>query len=102
MTQVLPTHDSVKTCSNSGVLAADAAVKSGAGVVYWLTVNDAADLAIELNDSADDSGTDLWAMKLDVDVVNFAHFVFDPPIYFGTGIWLDVSTATCQVIIGYA
>lgn len=88
-------------CESSGVLAADTAVKEESGVVFWITVEDAADLEIELNDSTDNSGTDLWAMTLDVDVVNFGHFVFDPPLYFGTGIYLDVSTTTCQVIIGY-
>ena len=87
--------------SNSGVLAADTAVKSAAGKIYWLTVNDTADMDLQLNDSTDNSGTDKWAMKLDVSVKNFGHFIFDPPIEFSTGIYLDVSTTTCQVIIGY-
>jgi hypothetical protein len=31
----------------------------------------------------------------------YAHFIFDPPIEFATGIYLDVSTATCKVSLGY-
>jgi len=84
---------------NSGVLSADKAIKSSAGKVYWLTVSDTAALAMELNDSVDDSGDDLWGFDLPAD--GYAHFIFDPPLEFATGIWLDVSTATCKVTVGY-
>ncbi|MBA7584132.1 hypothetical protein ES708_26085 [subsurface metagenome] len=84
---------------NSGVLSADKAIKSEAGEVYWLTVSDTAALAIELNDSLDDSGTDKWGFDLPAD--GYAHFIFDPPIEFATGIWLNVSTVTCKVTVGY-
>jgi len=85
--------------SNSGVKAADAQIKGSAGAVYWLTVSDTAALAIEINDSTDNGGTDVWA--LDLPAAGYAHFIFDPPIECGTGIYLDVSTATCKVTIGY-
>jgi len=84
---------------NSGVLSADTAVKSVAGEVYWLTVSDTTALSVELNDSTDNTGTDKWAIVLPANA--YAHFIFDPPIEFGTGIYLDVSTATCKVVIGY-
>ena len=84
---------------NSGVLSGDTAVKSGGGYVHWMTVSDTAALAIELNDSVDNSGTDRWAVDLPADA--YAHFIFDPPIKFSNGIYLDVSTATCKVTIGY-
>ena len=84
---------------NSGVLSADTAVKSSEGYVYWITISDTAALAIELNDSTDNSGTDRWAVDLPADA--YAHFIFDPPIKFSNGIYLDVSTATCKVTIGY-
>ncbi len=99
------TQDDVKThrgkagLLNSGVKAADTQIKSGAGAVYWLTVSDTAALALELNDSVGGAGTDLWA--LDLPASGYAHFIFDPPIEFATGIYLDVSTATCKVTIGY-
>lgn len=85
--------------SNSGVISDDAAIKASAGAVYWLSVSDTAALAIELNDSTDGAGTDVWA--LDLPAGGYAHFIFDPPIECGTGIYLDVSTATCKVTVGY-
>jgi len=84
---------------NSGVLAADKLVKQGAGEVYWLSVSDTAALAIELNDNLANAGTDRWAINLPAD--GYGHFIFDPPIEFLNGIYLDVSTATCKVTIGY-
>jgi hypothetical protein len=95
----------VKTTRNkagllsSGVKQADAAIKASPGAVYWLTVSDTAALAIELNDSLANGGTDKWA--LDLPAGGYAHFIFDPPIEFSTGIYLDVSTATCKVTVGY-
>lgn len=83
----------------SGVLAADAAVKSAAGKVFWISLSDTAALAIELNDSTDGTGTDKWAIDLPAD--GYGIFIFDPPIEFSTGIYLDVSTATCKVVVGY-
>jgi len=85
---------------SSGVLAADTAVKSSAGKVYWLTISDAtANVAVELNDSTDNTGTDVWA--LDLPSAGYGHFIFDPPLEFANGIYLDVSTITCKVTIGY-
>ena len=84
---------------NSGVLSGETLIKSGSGYIYWLTVSDTAALAIELNDSTDDSGTDLWSIDLPAD--GYGHFLFDPPIKFSAGIYLDVSTGTCKVTVGY-
>lgn len=84
---------------NSGVLSTNTLIKSGAGYVYWLTVSDTAALAIELNDSTDNGGTDKWALDIPAD--GYGHFIFDPPIKCDTGIYLDVSTATCKVTVGY-
>ena len=85
----------------SGVLAADTAIKTSAGKVYWISMCDSADLALELNDSTDGTGTDKWAWILDVDVVPGNHIIFDPPLEFAAGIYLDVSTTTCKVTVGY-
>ena len=87
------------TLSNSGVLSGDTAIKISAGAVYWLTISDTVALTVKLNDSTGGSGTDLWAVVLPANA--YAHFIFDPPIEFDTGIYLDVSTATCKVILGY-
>ena len=85
--------------SNSGVLSADTAVKASAGLVYWLTVSDTAALAIEINDSTAGAGADVWA--LDLPAAGYGHFIFDPPIVCATGIYLDVSTATCKCTLGF-
>ena len=84
---------------NSGVLSANTAIKISAGAVYWLTVSDTVASTVKLNDSTNGSGTDLWAIVLPADA--YAHFIFDPPIEFDTGIYLDVSTASCKVVLGY-
>lgn len=83
----------------SGVKQADAAIKATAGKVFWVSVSDTAALAIELNNSTDNSGTDKWA--IDLPAGGYALFTFNPPIEFTTGIYLDVSTATCKVVVGY-
>lgn len=84
---------------SSGIKSADVAIKSEQGKVYWLTVSDSAGLEIEINDSTDDTGTDVWG--IDLPAAGYAHFIFDPPLECATGIWLDVTTATCKVTVGY-
>ena len=54
---------------------------------------------IQLNDSLDDSGTDLWQFTMPANT--YAHIVFTPALHFGTGIYLDVPTGTPDVIVGY-
>lgn len=85
---------------SSGVKSADASIKASPGAVYWLTVSDTAALLIELSDSVAGTGTDLWALILPAG--GYAHFIFDPPIEFSVGIYLDMSTTgTGKVVIGY-
>lgn len=84
---------------NSGVLSASAGIKGSPGAVYWLTVSDTAALAMNLEDSVAAGGTHLWG--IDLPASGYAHFIFDPPIEFATGIYLVVSTATCKVTVGY-
>lgn len=96
---ILKTARAEAGLSNSGVKSGDALIKTGAGKVYWVCVSDTAALAVELNDSTDGAGTDKWALDLPAD--GYCHYIFDPPIEFATGIYLDVSTGTCKVTIGY-
>jgi len=79
---------------NSGLISTDTAVFSSAGKVYWITISDTGDVEVELNDSIDNSGTDKWGIKLDASVNNIFHAVFDPPIEFSTGIYVDVTSST--------
>ncbi|KKN28998.1 hypothetical protein LCGC14_0848640 [marine sediment metagenome] len=85
--------------SNSGLKTTDGAIKSSAGKVYWLSISDTAAGVIQLNDSLNDSGTDVWGITIPAD--GYAHFIFDPPLEFGTGIYLDVPTGAPDVYIGY-
>jgi len=87
------------TLLTSGVKSADAVIKGSPGAIYWLSVSDTAALAIELNNSTDNVGTDVWGM--DLPAGGYAHFIFDPPIECSVGIYLDVSTATCKAVVGY-
>ena len=85
---------------SSGLKTADVAIKSTPGKVYWVTMSDTeAGDQIQLNNSTDDSGTDLWQLKLPA--TTHAHIIFDPPLEFDTGIFLDVPAGTPDVIVGY-
>ena len=84
---------------SSGVNTADTAIKSAPGKVYWLTMSDNNDCLAQLNDSTDDSGTDLWQMRIPDN--GYIHCVFDPPLEFATGIYLDVPSGEASIIVGY-
>lgn len=81
----------------SGIKTADVAIKSSPGKVYWVTISDTDAGVVQLNNSLDDTGTDLWQMTLPAN--GYGHFIFDPPIDFDIGIYLDVPTGTPDVIV---
>ena len=83
----------------SGVLSGDTLIRTGKGFVSWVSVSDSAALSIELNDSTANDGTDQWGIDLPADA--YGMWIFDPPIPFVSGIYLDVSTVTCKVVVGY-
>ena len=84
---------------SSGIKTADAAIKGSKGIVYWVTISNTVASVIQLNDSLDDSGTDLWQFTMPANT--YAHIMFTPALHFGTGIYLDVPTGTPDVIVGY-
>ena len=84
---------------SSGVQTADVAIKATPGEVHWLTVSDTAAAVIQLNDSLDDSGTDQWGVTIPAD--GYGHFIFEPPLEFTTGIYLNVPTGAPDIYIGY-
>lgn len=84
---------------SSGLKTSDTAIKSSPGEVHWLSVSDTAAAVVQLNDSLSDGGTDLWGITIPAD--GYAHFIFDPPLEFETGIYLDVPTGAPDVFIGY-
>ena len=84
---------------SSGVKSADALIFTGQASVYWISISDTAALAVELNNSVANDGTDQWAIDLPAD--GYGMWIFDPPLPFSVAIYLDVSTATCKVTVGY-
>lgn len=85
--------------SQSGLKTTSGQIKASAGEVYWLSLSDADALAIQIKDSTEDSGDVPWGIELPAD--GYAHFIFDPPIECGTGIYLKVVTGTPNVYMGY-
>lgn len=84
---------------SSGVKTSDFQVKSGVGAVYWLTISGTAAGVVGLADSVGNSTSYVWQITIPAD--GYGHFIFDPPLEFATGIWLDVPTGTPDVIVGY-
>ncbi|KKN78439.1 hypothetical protein LCGC14_0349710 [marine sediment metagenome] len=100
MPPVMPVvRDRGDNLSSSGVLGTDTAIKANPGNVFWISVSDTAALAIELNDSLVGTGADKWAVDIPAD--GYGMWIFDPPLQFDLGIYLDVSTGTCKVVVGY-
>lgn len=102
---IMPSEDDSVTVrgkgglKSSGVKTADVQVKATPGEVYWLTVSDTAAGVIGLADNVGDSTTYLWQITIPAD--GYAHVIFDPPLEFASGIWLNVPTGTPDVIVGY-
>lgn len=68
--------------------------------VYWVTVVDnGGSVLVQLNDSLDDGGSDKWKGG----ALQYAqgHAVFDPPISFATGCFVDIQGTTPSVTVGY-
>jgi len=86
-------------CQNSGVVTSDTAVLAAAGKVYWLSASTESAARMQINDSTDDSGTDVWEMRIPDN--GYIHVNFDPPIECGTGIYLDIPAGEPSVIVGY-
>ena len=79
--------------------AADKALYFDKCRVFWITLSvPTTTTALELNDSGNDSGDDVWK----VSVVNglCLHCVFDPPMLFEYGLYVDIDQTTSSFTIG--
>lgn len=85
--------------SSTGVKTADVSVKADYGKVYWLTAYASVAAVIGLADSLTNSTTYVW--KITLPNTTSGHYIFDPPLEFATGIWLDIASGTTDVIVGY-
>lgn len=97
--KLLATTRGAVDLKRSGVLSTSTLIRSGPAKVWWIIFSDSAALKFELNDSLDDSGTDWFAHQIPVD--GYGILIIDPPLPFDKGIYLDVDTATCLIIVGY-
>ena len=80
----------------------DGAVKSGPGTVYWLIVSAAATGgAYQLNNSTDDSGTDLVSGVAPANSMTFLDFT-GAPLEFNTGIYADIPGTNVTITTAYA
>ncbi len=79
-----------------------AVVKSSPGTVYWLLLScgDTGGL-MQMNDSIDDSGTDLFNTNVPADSMRFYNFS-RAPISFKTGIFADIPGLNIIATVGYA
>ena len=67
--------------------------------VFWITLNVPTTTTVfQLNDSSNDSGDDVWDAKLVNGLV--LHCVFDPPMLFERGLYVDVDQTTSSWTIG--
>jgi len=85
--------------TSSGLKTADVAVKSTAGKVFWISMSCESASVIQINDSTDDGGTDVWHYRIPDG--GHAHVNFDPPLECATGIYLDIPTGEPNVVVGY-
>ena len=87
---------------STSVDTSDGAVKSAGGYVYWVTASaGATGGAWELNDSTDDSGTDLLGHVQPAN--SSTHFSFiGAPISFDDGIYADIPGTNVTLTVGYA
>ena len=91
--------------SNTSVLTSDGQATSYPAKVYWLLVSAAATGgAWQINDSTDDSGTDLLSGVQAANTSQFIRFgaLTDGALRFGTGIFADIPGTNITLTVGYA
>jgi len=100
--QIKKAYEEVPVCDTAFVDGAATQVKTGAGVVHWITAtnSNAASQQFELNDATSAHGGDI--MIFDVPLGGNIHCVFNPAIPFATGIRIGVCHANINVLVGYA
>lgn len=99
---VAPHPQDIACCSTTYLNGAAGDIKASAGVLYWITASNAnaAAQTFELNDAT--SGHASEKMIFTIPLANHIHCVFDPPIYFDTGIRIGVCHADIDILAGYA
>lgn len=85
----------------TSIHTSDGSAKSTPGEVFWVAVSaGATGGAFQLNDSTDDSGTDLLDITMAANTTQFFDFS-NAPIYFDVGIRVDIPGTNLTVNVGY-
>lgn len=95
-------HRASETGMSTNRLTAVGEVATGVRKLYWLTVRpSSADWSISLDDSTDGTGTTKWDVGSGGSNSAPFHPIFDPPIEFATGIYLEATDHIASVTFGY-
>lgn len=93
--------DDLRETPNTVIKTSDGSVKTTEGAVYWILIAVGATGGTwELNDSTDDSGTDLLggvAIAHSQQLLDFG----DSPVVFGTAIYADITGSNIALTVGY-
>ena len=88
--------------ANTAVHSADASVSTNPGMVFWISISAGTTGGrLQLNDSDDDSGTDLFDVDMPADSVQMFNF-HDHPIQFVTGIRIDIPGTNLIATVHYS
>ena len=90
-----------KSIEKTAVVTSDTAVRTGLTTVWWVAVSAGATGGpFQLNDSTDDSGTDMLNLTMAATTTLFLNFCMSP-IEFKTGLYIDVPGTNVTVNVGW-
>ena len=86
--------------SNTSILAADGQATSYPATVYWMAVSAAGTAGrLQLNDSTDDSGTDLFDVDVPADSMTFFGNL---DLTFNTAVYVDIPGSNIRITVGHS
>jgi hypothetical protein len=86
--------------SNTSILAADGQATNYPATVYWMAVSAAGTAGrLQLNDSTDDSGTDLFDVDVPADSMTFFGNL---DLTFNTAVYVDIPGSNIRITVGHS
>jgi hypothetical protein len=90
----------VATVSNTSIVSSDGQATSYPATVYWMSISAAATGGrVQLNDSTDDSGTDIFDINMPA---NSTQFFGGLDLYFGSAVYVDIPGSNIIVTVGHS